>query len=130
MEKRLVKELSKQMAAKDLNLDPYAKQKKIIGSDLCFSARKNIKETTVTKHQYNQLIALQRFLQENENLTQKEFNCLLKTKFLKFKFLREVNAILPDMLSKLKEHSAMYVVLSYVSAKNANKEMEKVLAEI
>lgn len=82
---------------------------------------------TISKKQMDQLIALKKFIEENDNITQEDLNVLLNTKFFKFKFLRKVNQTLPDLLSEIKQHSAIYVATYYANRVRVNEQIEKVL---
>ena len=81
----------------------------------------------VSKQQLDQLYGLSKFLRENPHVTQEDLNELLKTKFFKFKFLRKVNKLLPDLLIELRDYSAQSVALYYANRVQVNEQIEKAL---
>ena len=82
---------------------------------------------TISKKQMDQLVALKKFLEENNEITQEDLNILLNTKLFKFMFLRKVNAMLPDLLSEIKQHGAVYVATYYANRLNINDQIDKIL---
>ena len=75
----------------------------------------------------DQLVALKKFVEENEDITQEDLNFLLNTTLFKFKFLRKVNVTLPDLLSEIKQYSAIYVATYYANRVRTNEQIEKML---
>ena len=125
--KNLVLELTKKIAEKEL-ISAHTTDKQIVVGGSCSRITGKItKSVKIKKSEYDQLVGLYKFIQEHKDLTQEELDFVLKTKFLKFRFLRKVNALVPDFLNELKMHGAMQVALYYANRIQVNEQIDGVL---
>ncbi len=99
----------------------------IVGGSYQPLIRRLRKPLTVTKHQMDQLVALSNFIKIHPEFTQEDLNELLNAKPLKFKFLREVNTMLPDMLEELRDHGPGSVACYYANRMHINEQIDKIL---
>ncbi len=81
----------------------------------------------VSKNEYDQLVALSKFLGVPPEITQEDLNELLETKFSAFGFLRKVNNILPDFLLEIRDHGPQSVACYYANRKQTIKEIDRAL---
>ena len=81
----------------------------------------------IPARQMDQLVALSKFLRKNSNVTQEDLNYLLKTKWIKFKFLRKINNMMPDLLDEIKNHGPQHVAIYYANRVQVNEQIEKAL---
>jgi len=88
------------------------------------------KMTSSTKIQidlWEEIVALHAFLFANQDVTQEDLDELLKKKFFKFRFLRDVNRVIPNLRNELLNHDNMYVASRYLHAKSKQNQREKTL---
>lgn len=128
MEKTAVKNLLKKLDEKLANEKYLGCSVKdvVVGGGLRLDGRIK-KPVTMPKEQFDQICALYKFLKENNNLTQEELNNLLKTKFVQYKFLRQINKKMPGLLDELKTHGPMYVAGYIAYLNKTNEELKRVL---
>ena len=126
-DKNLVRELTKKLAIRELESSFYSDKDIHVGGRYNRATGKTEGAIKIKQTEFDQLEGLYLFVKENQSLTQEELNELLKTKFLKFKFLRKVNAMLPDLLAEIKMHGAMQVAIYYANRVHVNKQIDRVL---
>lgn len=79
-----------------------------------------INQRYISNEQYFQVAQLYNYLMENENLTHEEFQEILKSKFVKFAFLRKLNRVVKNLDEELRTHGIRYVATKYAEKKYVN----------
>lgn len=110
-----------------LELNKKLKQEKISGSqkkEIIVGKSKGV-IFTISKNYIDQLVAIHKFLKDNKEITEQDFNNLLKTTFINFGFVKKLNRTMPDFLNELKTHGPMWIAKDYVYNKHIDKELER-----
>lgn len=103
-----------------------SKEKEVVVGGVYQEVRRRLgKPLKITKTQMDQLVALHNFVKIHNELTQEDLNELLNLHKHKFKFLVELNNMLPDFLDELKDHGPGSVACYYANRKQLNKELER-----
>ena len=76
-----------------------------------------VNEKYISNEKYFQISQLYWFLREHPNLSHEEFEQVLKSRFLKFKFLRKLNKVVENLDDELREHGIRYVAIRYAEKK-------------
>lgn len=70
----------------------------------------------ISNRQYFQIAQFYTFLKDNEDLTNSEVRKILKSK-KKFKFLLELDSLIPDLFDELRLHGPMCIAIDYAKIK-------------
>lgn len=76
-----------------------------------------INQKYISNEQYFQISQLYWFLREHPNLSHEEFEQVLKSKFVKFQFLRKLNKTIKNLDEELREHGIKCVAIKYAEIK-------------
>ncbi len=75
----------------------------------------------ISKQEYNQLLGLHKFMQNNPKLTESDIRNMLYRKSVTFAFLIECDRKIDDFLSEVKRHGAYYMA-EYIAGRNGGLE--------
>jgi len=127
MEKQVVKNLINKLNEKLEKEKCIGRNKPIVIGGIYYQVSrqkgKSIDPIIIPKEQLDKLVALSKFLRENENITQEDLDLLLKTKLFKYRFLRKLNNKIPDFLEELKTNGPQSVALYYANRIHSKKQI-------
>ena len=78
-----------------------------------------INKRYISNKQYFQVAELHKYLEENQDLTHEEFEQVLKSKFVKFAFLRKLNKVIKNLDDELRTNGIKHVAMKYAEKKYA-----------
>lgn len=110
-----------------LELNKKLKQEKLLGAqkkEIIVGKSKGV-IFTISKNYIDQLVAIHKFLKNNKEITEQDFDNLLKTSFVNFRFVKKLNRTMPDFLNELKTHGPMWIAKDYVYNIHIDKELER-----
>lgn len=110
----LIVKLTKKLEFAKFQAGMQDKPKKETGVFIKASTKLNPKY--ISNRQYFQIAQFYTFLKENDELTESQIRKILKSKN-KFKFLLELDSIIPDFIEELKLHGPMSIAIDYAKRK-------------
>lgn len=117
MEKRLLIDLTNRMrTAKLLAKDNKRREAEIAKRQAFTQPNTNSIKSAMSDYEYFQIVELFEYMRKNRELSDEQVREILSSKF-RFKFLRKLDRVIPDMIGELREHGPRVIAYEYARTK-------------